>query len=73
MERTPPWAGIPACGPLLRTEDAARYLGLSRSYFHKLAARGDLPTPIKIGLKASGLPRPWLDAVISARAAGGAA
>jgi predicted DNA-binding transcriptional regulator AlpA len=67
----PPWAGVPATGPLFRTTEAARYIGLSVRRYYALAARGDLPTPLKIGGRATGLPQVWLDAVIAARAAQG--
>jgi excisionase family DNA binding protein len=68
-----PWAAIPATGPLLRPKDAAEYLGYSKSQFYALAERGELPAPIKIGRGhngAAGVPRPWLDAIIAARAGG---
>jgi excisionase family DNA binding protein len=70
---SPPWADIPLRGPILRTNDAAEYLGLSVPYTYALIQRGDLPRPIKIGARATGIPRDWLDAVIAARAAGGGA
>lgn len=66
-----PWASIPAAGPLLRPKDAAEYLGYSKSHFYALVERGELPKPIKIGRgfnAATGVPRPWLDAVIADRA-----
>lgn len=67
-----PWLGIEASGPLLRPAEAAKYLGLSLSRFYAISAQGDLPKPIKIGRSASGatgVPLPWLNAVIAARAA----
>ncbi len=39
----PPWAGIPATGPLLRPAAAAEYLGVSRATFYKKAAGGVFP------------------------------
>lgn len=69
---TPPWAGLPAIGPLLRTKDAARYLGYSPAQYYEHVKSGDLPPPIKLGRGkngASAVPQGWLDAVIAARAA----
>jgi excisionase family DNA binding protein len=67
-----PWAEIPATGPFLRVRSAAEYLGLSVSHYYSLAKRGDLPGVVKIGERASGVPRPWLDAVVKSRVDGGA-
>ena len=63
-----PWASILPTGPILRTANAADYLGLSLATFYEQAAKGRLPKPLKVGDRASGVPRPWLDAVIAARA-----
>ena len=65
-----PWAHLPAIGPILRPADAAAYLGISVQGYYEKAAAGSLPVPLKItGGRASGVPRPWLDAVIAAAAA----
>jgi len=67
-----PWDGIPASGPLLTPLKAAEYISYSKKQYYVLASKGDLPYPIKIGRGyngASGVPRPWLDAVIASRAA----
>jgi len=67
-----PWDGIPATGPLLRPKEAAAYLGYSRAHYYVLASRGDVPLPIRMGrgkVAAAAVPKPWLDAVIAARAA----
>jgi predicted DNA-binding transcriptional regulator AlpA len=67
---------MPATGPLLRPQEAAAYLGYSAGQYYALAAKGLLPRPIKIGPGHNGaaaVPRPWLDALISARANGSAA
>lgn len=76
-ETPPPWADIPATGPLLRPKDAAAYIGYSPQQYYALATIGEMPPLIKIGRGqkgASGVPRPWLDAVIASRhAEGGAA
>jgi predicted DNA-binding transcriptional regulator AlpA len=66
-----PWDGVAATGPILRTADAAAYLGISVPGYYEKAAKGVLPSPLKIGGRASGVPRPWLDSVISHAAAGG--
>lgn len=58
----------PACGPLLRPAAAAAYLGLSISTFYEQIKAGMLPPLVKIGSRASGVPKPWLDAFIAARA-----
>ena len=63
-----PWEAVPPTGPILRPATAAEYLGLSVSGYYKQAARGLVPMPIVIGRRASGVPRPWLDAVIASRA-----
>lgn len=67
-----PWEGIPPTGPILRPADAAAYLGISVPGYYEKAAKGALPAPFKLGGRASGVPRPWLDAVISLAASGGA-
>ena len=75
MEASKPWQGVPATGPMLRPKDAAAYLGYSVSQFYSLAAQGFVPQPIRIGPGhngGAGVPRPWLDALIAARAAGAA-
>lgn len=63
------WMGIPATGPLLRPADAARYLGLGISTMYDQIQRGEIPPLVKIGARASGIPKPWLDAAIQLRAA----
>ena len=64
-----PWLDIPATGPLLRPDAAAEYLSISVNRLYVLGNTGVLPRPLKIGTRSSGIPRPWLDAVIAARAA----
>jgi predicted DNA-binding transcriptional regulator AlpA len=68
-----PWHDVPATGPILRYKAAAEYLGISKSAFFRLIAEGHLPQPIALTAgaypnAAKGYPRPWLDAVIAARA-----
>jgi predicted DNA-binding transcriptional regulator AlpA len=62
-----PWEAVTPAGPILRPAEAAKYLGLSIQCYYLMASRGDLPSPVKIGTRASGVPRPWLDAVIADR------
>jgi excisionase family DNA binding protein len=71
-----PWAGIPITGPLMRVEEAAKYVGYSRRQYYELVRQGDLPPLIKMGRTHSGAiatPKAHLDAVIAARAAESAA
>ena len=70
-DRLQPWINIPATGPLLRPKAAATYLGCSVTQLYRLVAAGVVPKPFKATASgvASGIPRPWLDAVIAARAA----
>ena len=73
MDPAKPWAALPPTGPLLRPAEAAAYLGYSVSQYYALAAKGVLPAAIRIGPGhngAAGVPRPWLDATIAARAVG---
>ena len=68
----PPWAGIPAVGPLLRPAAAAEYLGLSKATYYAKAATGVFPVPLKIADgAASGVPQRWLDAIVARAAEGG--
>lgn len=64
-----PWDSVVATGPILRPADAAEYIGVSLPAYYAGAAKGRFPSPIKIGNRASGVPRPWLDAFIGASAA----
>lgn len=61
-----PWSGVPATGPFMRVAEAARYLGISKSTYYEEVNAGTLPV-CKIGLRASGVPKPWLDAIIQSR------
>ena len=63
-----PWTECPIEGPFLRPGDAAAYLGLSTTQFYTMARDGDLPRPFKIGKRASGVPKAFLDCVIRERA-----
>jgi predicted DNA-binding transcriptional regulator AlpA len=67
-----PWNAVPPTGPMLRPSEAAAYLGFkSRQQLYEMVRCGEVPAPIrlrKVG-NASGIPRPWLDAIIAARVA----
>lgn len=61
---------------MLRPVDAAAYLGFrSRTKFYEMVNQGELPAPIRLrkGGNLTGIPRPWLDAIIAARVAESAA
>ena len=66
----PPWGTEPARGPVLRIADAAAYYGVSISSYYEMVKTGEVPPPIKLGPRASGVPQCWLDAAIRARAGG---
>ena len=67
--KLPPWAGIEPEGPILRPPDAAEYYGVGLSTYYQLAEAGHVPKPMKLADRArsSGVPKPFLDAVIAAR------
>lgn len=60
-----PWDSVPATGPLLRPAKAASYLGLSETTYRRMVGEDLLPRPVRIGVRATGVPQPWLDAVIA--------
>lgn len=64
-----PWADIPPIGPMLRPNEAARYLGITKPHLYRLANEGRLPRPFKLfgggSNAAAGIPKPWLDAIIA--------
>lgn len=62
-----PWENIPPTGPMLRPKEAAAWLGLSLTGYYEQCRSGHVPKPIKIGLRSTGVPKPWLDAVIAFR------
>lgn len=76
MDRSPaqaePWKGVPATGSLRRPKECAARLGISRSYFYMLVQRGELPAPVRIAGRATGLPDSWLDAIVASKIAGAA-
>lgn len=53
---------------LLRIQDAAVYLSISRSFLYRLIQRGEL-TKIKLGVHAAAIRRSDLDAWLNAQAA----
>jgi len=62
-----PWLDVEPTGPFLRPKQAAEYIGVSLAGYYQHANDGNLPKFVKLSLNASGVPRPWLDAVIAAR------
>jgi predicted DNA-binding transcriptional regulator AlpA len=65
-----PWEHIPPTGPMLRPAAAAEYAGLSLPHLYDLSARGEAPKFVKLGARASAIPKPHLDAWIAFRAGG---
>lgn len=61
------WKGIPAQLPMMRLKTIVEETGLSRSVVYDLIARGELPPLIKIGSRASAMPRIWLEAYIQSK------
>lgn len=57
----------PVEGPLLRPNDAAKYLGFGRSTYWRKVAEGALPRPIRLSTRVSGTPKGILDAFIASR------
>ena len=62
------WRNIPAAAPLLRPSEVSRQTGLSRSTLYELIIAKEFPPFIKIGSRASAMPKVWLDAFIESRA-----
>lgn len=59
-----PWEGLPATGPILKFAEAVRYLGVSKRAYYQRVEKGELPKPIHLGGRDTGLPKSWLDAII---------
>lgn len=64
-----PWKNCSPEGGLLRPNEIARFLGVSRTSVYRLISSGQLPKPISIGPRAVGMPKAWLESVVAARAA----
>jgi len=62
------WEGIPPSGQLLRPADVCKLTGLSKAQIYNLINEGLFPPFIKIGKRASAMPKVWLDAHISFQA-----
>lgn len=62
-----PWNALPPTGPILRPAQAARYFGVSLSTYYELIHAGVVPPFLKLShrARASGVPKPWLDAAIA--------
>jgi predicted DNA-binding transcriptional regulator AlpA len=73
MSTLQPWVDCPPTGRLVRSAEAAKFLGLSRSRFYQMVAEGSLPRPFKVSPDADSrvvaLPLSWLESVVAARAA----
>lgn len=52
---------------ILRTDEAARYVGLPRRTFQTLRANGELPPHVKLGVRANGWRICDLDAWLASR------
>ena len=63
-----PWKSIPPHPPLLRPSDVVKATGLSKSVLYENIAKGVFPPFIKIGPRASAMPKAWLDAFLEASA-----
>lgn len=62
-----PWNSTPAGGRLLRPNEVARIIGLSRSQIYQMIKDGDFPPFIKLSERASAMPEAWLNAFIASR------
>ncbi len=54
--------------PILRPKDAADYLGLSKGTLYKLVRGGELPKPISVWGRVTGIRRSHLNAFLERRA-----
>lgn len=63
-----PWRQCDPSGQLLRPNDVIRLTGLSRSQIYDLIALGRFPPFLKLSVRASAMPKSWLDAFIKMRA-----
>lgn len=63
-----PWTHINPIGPLLRPDQAAHYLGMSRRSYDRMSAAGIVPRPQPLGINghAKFVPKRFLDAMIEA-------
>lgn len=59
-----PWDRVDPTGPQYRVSEVQRLLGISRGSVYNLIKKGQLPPLIKIGERASAMPKAWLDACI---------
>ena len=63
-----PWAGVPPSGRLLRPSEVCELTGLCKAQVYNLINEGIFPPFIKIGKRASAMPKVWLDAYIAFQA-----
>ena len=54
---------------IVRINEACERLGVSRSTLYDMIKRGELRRPVKIGLRAAGLPDNEIEALIASRLA----
>lgn len=66
-QKKPYWHNIKLSRRLLRPQEVASLLGLSRSQIYQMIADGELPPFIKLSSRASAMPEVWLDAFIKQR------
>ncbi|PHR92603.1 MAG: hypothetical protein COA69_07135 [Robiginitomaculum sp.] len=66
--KTSSWYGMAATLPTLRPKDVIEQTGLSRSTMYEMIASGDFPPFIKIGKRASAMPKAWLLAYLDQQA-----
>lgn len=69
MQSNPkPWDGVPPLGQLLRPAEVCELTGLCKAQVYNLIKEGIFPPFIKIGKRASAMPKVWLDAYIEFQA-----
>ena len=64
LEFQQPWNNISAAGQMLRPQEVASRVGLSRSQIYQMISEGRFPPFIKLSDRASALPEAWLDAFV---------
>lgn len=62
------WKSIDPTGRQLRPLEVCELTGLSKAQIYNLIKDGSFPPFLKIGKRASAMPKSWLDAYISAQA-----
>lgn len=64
-----PWKDIEPRSPYLRPAQAAAFCGISKPTLYEMVRAGTFPAPVRVHPqgKATVIPQPWLEAVLSAR------